>query len=612
MEATITSIFPPNPLTREGYGINFIASPDRQWLGFCTKKSVVLKNMENPNQSKLFELHTKPLVSLAFHPNGTLVASADESNTIHIWDMNTLKTEVKIESAFQGKINGMNFISGGNNLLIYGEGGKNKVKVMDWKNSKAIGEIGGISSNVYSGSGCSSQPDNFLIGTESGEIFYFVKEGDEYIIKNRLQAHQIQKIVSSILPSPDGTKFITVSFDKKILTFDPVEGKVIDTIDATKVENGHKMAIISAAFIDDDRFLTASLDKTVRVWNLKEKKVLASLILKEGKLDAQYKLCGVQTNGKTIYAIALNSIIYSWNLDTIADNKLPDMYYLGHKGNITSIIYDKEGKNIVSGDNNGTIIFWPNEGKGQPVSIESGMSYIKDLCFSQDKSFFLAVDGKGAIVAYDKATLTQKYKVKELGGGPISLVMSRKNNEDSYVLFSDFLVILKNDREVKRIKISYKACAFDINEDLGEFLIGDRKGTLHILDMEGKEKGKKDIHYGEYCIMKLSPDGKLIASGDNQKNIIILDAATKEKVCDKFYNHSSKITGICWTQDSKYLASCSLDCRCITWNVEEKKKINMYSHLDRELLSSVCFTNDDNEIACGGAFSAMKILNFTK
>lgn len=604
----IKNCFPPNPRTKESYTSCFIRSRDNKWLGYCARKIIVLRNMEDVNESKVFDGHIKPPVALTFHPDGKMIASADESNTIIFWNLENLKIDFKMENAFSGKINGLEFIMEGNKLLVYGEGGKNKAKVIDWVNKKDYGEIEGCSYNVLCGCYSPKAPYGFFIGNEFGEVLYYEEDEGKFKLKSKNQAHLKGKFVSVALSSPDGMKFVTCSFDKKIITYDIGEGKIIDTIETNKIENGHQMAIVSAAFIDDERLITGSLDKTVKVWNLKEKKVIASLILKEGKLDAKYKLCGVETNGKNIFAVALNSIIYSWNIDNIKNNQLPDTKFIGHKGTINSIIYDKEGKCIITGDTEGLIILWPDQGKGTPISIESDQNYISFLAFSCDKSLFFSIDGRGLLIAYDKTSLTKKFEVKDLGGHFVGLCTSRKNSEDIFLLSSDTLTLLKNDKVVKKQKLSFKASALEVNEDLGEILVGDLKGKLHILDMELKEKETKDILYSEYSIMKFSECGKYIASGDNQRNVIVLDAATKEKLCT-FSGHTAKIFSIDWTSDSKYLVSGSLDGNAIVCNRETGKKEKIYNRLDSQV-SQVCFINDDKDFVAGGSSATIKIIGW--
>ena len=171
------------------------------------------------------------------------------------------------------------------------------------------------------------------------------------------------KFVSGIKCSPDGTKFVSVAFDKKIVTYDAKEGTQLEVLDTSKVANGHKMAIIGCAFIDDDRLVTASLDKSVKIWNLKEKTLLFTLIPKDDKkLKNDFCFCGVQVNSKKIVAVALSGIIYVWNLDSLADNKLPDEVWDGHQGPINCILYSKSTKEIISSDTTGKVLIFPETG----------------------------------------------------------------------------------------------------------------------------------------------------------------------------------------------------------------------------------------------------------
>ena len=59
----------------------------------------------------------------------------------------------------------------------------------------------------------------------------------------------IGKFVSSIQCSPDGTRFVSAGFDKKIVIYDAKEGTIMDQFDKSKIENGHKMAIVACAFV---------------------------------------------------------------------------------------------------------------------------------------------------------------------------------------------------------------------------------------------------------------------------------------------------------------------------------------------------------------------------
>ena len=91
--------------------------------------------------------------------------------------------------------------------------------------------------------------------------------------------------------------------------------------------------------------------------------------------------------------------------------------------------------------------------------------------------------------------------------------------------------------------------------------------------MEFKEKSAPSIHFGEYQVIKLSPDGKYLASGDNQRVILVYEAESKKVVCDRFGFHTGSIFDLDWSSDSKFLASSSLDGSVMIWEIETKKRL---------------------------------------
>ncbi len=591
-----TKQFVSSPKTQQGYASIFQLSNDGKWLGYITKNTVIIRDMDDLSNSKIFTKHTAEVCGFAFHPDGKTAASVDVTGNCFIFDVNTLKDKTQIEHLFGGKINGLQFNEDGSKLLVYGSTKSLYARVLNWEMKTDCGKIDGVTRELISGCFTNKKPNRLMVGSEDGEVHFY--EGPPFKHKLKMKEHE-GKFVSGIKCSPDGTKFVSVAFDKKIVTYDAKEGTQLEVLDTSKVANGHKMAIIGCAFIDDDRLVTASLDKSVKIWNLKEKTLLFTLIPKDDKkLKNDFCFCGVQVNSKKIVAVALSGIIYVWNLDSLADNKLPDEVWDGHQGPINCILYSKSTKEIISSDTTGKVLIFPET--GAPKLLVKTEQPICKIALSQDESLVHVLVNNGTLLTFDKASLAQKSKVENLGSGMRGLVASRKNNDDVFVLFSKGCAIVSGGAAKKKGSFTYEAKALEVNEELGEFLIGDNKGVLHVLDMEFKEKGKFTIHLGEYSCIKLSPDNKMIASGNNQTQIKIYDAASKDITNDRFGYHSSKIFDLDWTSDSKFLISCSLDYTVMIWDIETKKRVKNYQSIDGAQQNSVKFVNDNKDFVCAG------------
>lgn len=131
---------------------------------------------------------------------------------------------------------------------------------------------------------------------------------------------------------------------------------------------------------------------------------------------------------------------------------------------------------------------------------------------------------------------------------------------------------------------------------------------MYIYDQEFKLTSKVNHHMNEITRIKLSNNKTLIATADNKKNILVLNAATKEIEIDRFLFHSSKVFDLTWSFDDSYLASASLDKSIILWSVKDKNKVKTYEEMDGEVVTSVCFTGENN-LTCGGYSCVLKRFN---
>lgn len=597
---TAEQIFAPNPPTERGYASNFVISQNGEWLGYCIRNTVILRSLKEITVAKVFTKHSHKTTSVCFHPEGKLAASSDEKGNAFIWYIDDCTDKHKLEHVLPGRVRGMAFTEDGTKLLFYGEGKKLLASCVNWETGTSVSDFSNNSRTLLAGDLNTKKPYKAVLGGEDGVVNFYSGVPFKYTTMSKEHSGNF---VTGLKFSPDNSKIVSTGFDKKIVIYNGETGEVIEVIAKDKSEGNHKMAIIAVTWLDNDRFITASLDKTVKVWSVTEKKCVITLNPAE-KLGVPNMMCGVQTNGKVIVALTLNGIINLWNIDTMTDGKLPDQIIEGHQAPISKLLYIKSQKELVSSDTNGKILVWP---EGQvPKLLAQRERKVVTMALSADDTIIYEIDTDGTLTAYER-TGAVKFTVPSSGSDPRGLVSSRKGNDTVYILFYDSIVSVLNGKVAKTTKFKYEATALEVNEEAGEILIGDTKGALHILDMNFEEKSKiPDKHTSPISVIKLSPDNKLIATGDTYKMILIWDATTKEITVNSFGAHSAKVLEVDWSKDSSHLVSGSLDGSVMVWKLEDKSRVRNYQNMDNEQINSVIFINESSEFVSGGLSGAIK------
>jgi WD40 repeat protein len=105
--------------------------------------------------------------------------------------------------------------------------------------------------------------------------------------------------------SPDGKRVVTASWDKTARLWDAESGKEIASL------KGHEGSEFSAAFSPDGkRVVTASRDQTARLWDAESGKEIASLKVYEGDLSS----AAFSPDGKRVVTASADKMARVWDV----------------------------------------------------------------------------------------------------------------------------------------------------------------------------------------------------------------------------------------------------------------------------------------------------------
>ena len=332
------------PKTTRGYSFPMALNRETNELIYPVRSSVIVRKLDDFSSIRIFPNHSAQVICVGIDPSYKRVASIDEKGCLFIWDPNTMQEKAKVDGAYLGTAYDIIFESPDTNVIfICGNNKGAYVKVFDYSNtSKNLGNCSlGFSKPVMTGvAKREGNQTKFFAGGEDAAFNLYEKTPFDF--SKTIFKVKNDKFVSMARLSPDGTKILVVSMDKSIVLVNVATGEKED-IAVEKGPDNHTLAIISVQWIDDDRFITGSLDKTIKIWSLKDKKVLNTIKTAE-KPTVDNMLCNAFSDGKIVVALTLNGFISVWNMD--GDFKAPNKTLGGHTDPIGKLIYLPEKNKV--------------------------------------------------------------------------------------------------------------------------------------------------------------------------------------------------------------------------------------------------------------------------
>ncbi|BAY94350.1 WD-40 repeat protein [Microchaete diplosiphon NIES-3275] len=151
--------------------------------------------------------------------------------------------------------------------------------------------------------------------------------------QNRLEGHS--DYVRSVVFSPDGKTLASASLDKTIKLWNRDTGKEISTL------TGHSDSVISVVFSPDGKTIaSASGDKTIKLWNRDTGKEISTLT---GHSNSVISVV-FSPDGKTLASASLDKTIKLWNRDTGKEIST----LTGHSDSVISVVFSPDGKTLAS------------------------------------------------------------------------------------------------------------------------------------------------------------------------------------------------------------------------------------------------------------------------
>ena len=291
------------------------------------------------------EGHTRGIRTLAMSPDGNRIASGSIDQTVRIWDTETGKPLSEPFEGHTGRITSIAFSPNGNHVV---SGAIDQtIRVWDAATGETVvgpirGHSGGVRSVCFS-------PDGRQIA--SGSIDQTIRLWDAETgrpVSSPFEGH-IDR-VTSVAWSPDGTRIASGSWDKTVRIWDAQTGVI-----AVRPCEGHTHWVSWVTFSPSgEQILSAAEDHTIRLWDTEKGDQLRKF---EGHGHA-VNCATFSLDGSWIVSCSADKTIRVWDVATGIEVYAP---FEGHTDWVNGVALSPDRKRIVSCSGDKTVQIWDAE-----------------------------------------------------------------------------------------------------------------------------------------------------------------------------------------------------------------------------------------------------------
>ncbi len=270
---------------------------------------------------------------------------------------------------------------------------------------------------------------------------------------------------------------------------------------------GHGGPIMGIATAPDGRIATASFDNSVGLWSGKSPEWL------EGHEAA---VNSVVFNGTAIYSAGDDFTLRRWPGGAIVGQ---------HKGKIVGLAASKT--NVATASWDGTIGLWPVDGS-DPVLLGPTGSGVNAVAFSPDGAHLYSAGVDGSLRLWDVASGQETDRLVEHGFGINELIL---NTQDNWIAY------------------------------------GAVDGVTRILDLSTREERDFTLDRRPILALALSPDRSLLAVGDGEGYIMVIDTTEWRIAQDFRATLRGPVWALAFSADGQNIHAGGIDVAMYSWPV---------------------------------------------
>jgi WD40 repeat protein len=365
---------------------------------------------------------------------------------------------------------------------------------------------------------------------------------------------------------------------------------------------GHSDSVYCVAMSPDGRrTISASLDRTLKVWDLETGRELRTL---QGHSDSVYGVA-VSPDGRRAVSASSDKMIKVWDLETGRELRTLQ----GHSDSVISVAVSPDGRRAVSASSDKTLKVWDLETGRELRTLQGHSRRVEGVALSPDGQRAVSASWDNTLKVWDLET-GRELRTLQGHSGSVRGVAVNPNGRRA-ISTSDDKTLKVWDLETGRELCTLKGHSrwvrgVAVNPNGRRAISTSDDKTLKVWDLEtGRELRTLQGHFSAVHGVAVSPDGMRAVSASGDNTLKVWDLKTGREVPTR-PSHSSAVRGVAVTRDGMRAVSASGDNTLKVWDLETGREVRtLQGHSDA--VRGVAVTRDGMRAVSASSDKTLKV-----